>query len=125
MSISTIAHQIIDGIHHLIVSGEHAVETVRISIDARPGLKADLNTLFGPIKDAVIAEFTKKFEEFKAASPAEAPALFKAAIPDILGTVKQSFVAQATHAGNVDVMLSLAAAAGEASLGLDSGSVSK
>jgi hypothetical protein len=117
-SIGTIFHKVIDGVHHLFVVGKQDVEQVKIFVDARPGLKEDLDKLLGPIKDAVASAFTTKFAELKASSPDQAPALFKAAIPELLNTVKESFVDQAKHAGNVDLMVSLGAQVGEALLGL-------
>ncbi len=84
----SIFHNIFNGIHQFFVKTEHAVEKVKFEIDARPGLKADLEKLGGPIKDAVLAAFTAKYSELTAASPADAPKLFKAAVPDLLKTVE-------------------------------------
>ena len=117
MSIASVFHKVIDGIHHLFTAGVQAVEQVKVYIDARPGLKADLDKLFGPIKDGVQAAFSEKLAELENATPDEALSLLKADIPDILNTVKQGFVEQAHHAGNVDVMLHLAASAVLAAIG--------
>lgn len=116
-SIGSIFHKIIGGIHHLFASGEHAVEEVKVFIEARPGLKKDLDALLGPIKDAVVGTLSAKYEELKASSPDQAVALVKADIPAVLASVKDSFAAQASHAGNVDLMLSLAVNAFLALLG--------
>lgn len=109
MSFGTILHKVIDGVHHLFTSGVQAVEQVKVFIDARPGLKNDLDALLGPIKDAVVGEITARLTELKQSSPDQAVALIKADIPAILAKTKEAFLGQATHAGNVDLMLSLAA----------------
>lgn len=107
MNIGSVFHKVIDGIHHLFSSGEHAVEQVKVYIDARPGLKADLDKLLNPLKDALTAAFMAKLSELRTASPEQAFSLFKADIPSLLTTVKDQFVAQAHHEGNVDIMLHL------------------
>ena len=70
MNIGSLFHKIVDGVHHLFVSGEHVVETVKLYLDARPGLKADLDKLLDPIKVAVEAAFKARFAELQAASAA-------------------------------------------------------
>lgn len=109
MKFGNVFHKVIDGVHHLFVGGQHAVESVKVFIDARPGLKSDLDKLLGPVKDAIVASFEAKLAELRASSPDQAPALLKAAVPSLLSTVKDQFVAQAQHAGNMDLILSLAA----------------
>jgi len=111
MSFGSVVHKIIDGVHHLFTEAVHDVEKVKVYIDARPGLKADMDKLLGPIKDAVVTAFNAKLTELKAASPDQALGLLKADIPSLLATVKDSFVAEAKHAGNVDIMLDLATTA--------------
>jgi hypothetical protein len=100
-------HKIIDGVHHLLIVGRHDVEQVKVVIDGRPGLKADIDKLMGPIKDAVVAEVTTRFNALKASSPDQAVTLLKPDVPAIVSTVKSTFAEEAHHAGNVDTMISL------------------
>jgi hypothetical protein len=108
LNFGSVLHKVINGVHHLFSTGAHAVEQVKVFIDARPGLKDDLDKLLGPIKDAVESAVKAKLAEVQGASPADALSLVKKDIPDILGVVKSSFADQAHHAGNLDLILSLA-----------------
>ena len=108
MSIGSVFHKVIDGVHHLFAAGAHEVEQVKVFIDARPGLKHDLDALLSPVKDAVESAFKTKLAEFEAGSPDQALGLLKAGIPAILQTTKDAFAGQAKHAGNLDLILSLA-----------------
>lgn len=116
--IGGVFHKIVNGIHSIFVEGQHAVEQATIFIEGRPGLKADLDALTGPIKDAVIKAMTDKWNEVKAADPVNAVSLMKTAIPALAADVVKVFSDQAHHAGNVNLLVSIAIQAGEALLGL-------
>jgi len=118
MSIGTVFHKVVDGVHHLFVGGEHAVEQVKLFVEARPGLQADVNAFLGPIKDDVMNALTAEKDKLLAGGITDLVPELKKAVPTVASAVVSTFQGQLHHAGNANLLVSIAMAAAEAAFGL-------